>query len=93
MIRGRRLAFVGDSLNKNMWESLVCILKGSVKDERQVFEAHGRHQFRREAEYTLVFKVSLQSVLVRPAGSGSLGWVVRFDQNIAQLNRTEFGSV
>nr|VDD52880.1 unnamed protein product [Brassica oleracea] len=56
MIRGRRLVFVGDSLNRNMWESLVCILKGSVKDERQVFEAHGRHQFRREAEYTLVFK-------------------------------------
>ncbi|CAN7107245.1 unnamed protein product [Brassica rapa subsp. narinosa] len=56
MIRGRRLAFVGDSLNRNMWESLVCILKGSVKDESQVFEAHGRHQFRWEAEYSFVFK-------------------------------------
>lgn len=57
MIRGRRLVFVGDSLNRNMWESLVCILKGSVKDESQVFEAHGRHQFRWEAEYSFVFKV------------------------------------
>ncbi|RID63917.1 hypothetical protein BRARA_E02879 [Brassica rapa] len=56
MIRGRRLAFVGDSLNRNMWESLVCILKGSVKDKSQVFEAHGRHQFRWEAEYSFVFK-------------------------------------
>ncbi|KAF8109508.1 hypothetical protein N665_0095s0076 [Sinapis alba] len=56
MIRGRRLVFVGDSLNRNMWESLVCILKGSVKDESQVFEAHGRHQFRWEAEYSFVFK-------------------------------------
>ena len=61
MIRGRRLAFVGDSLNRNMWESLVCILKGSVKDKSQVFEAHGRHQFRWEAEYSFVFKVGLQS--------------------------------
>ncbi|KAL1204744.1 Protein trichome birefringence-like 1 [Cardamine amara subsp. amara] len=56
MIRGKRLVFVGDSLNRNMWESLVCILKGSVKDESQVFEAHGRHQFRWEAEYSFVFK-------------------------------------
>ncbi|CAA7016190.1 unnamed protein product [Microthlaspi erraticum] len=56
MIRGRRLVFVGDSLNRNMWESLVCILKGAVKDETQVFEAHGRHQFRWEAEYSFVFK-------------------------------------
>ncbi|KAJ0263867.1 Protein trichome birefringence [Hirschfeldia incana] len=56
MIRGRRLVFVGDSLNRNMWESLVCILKGSVKDRSQVFEAHGRHQFRWEAEYSFVFK-------------------------------------
>ncbi|ESQ48829.1 hypothetical protein EUTSA_v10020451mg [Eutrema salsugineum] len=56
MIRGKRLVFVGDSLNRNMWESLVCILKGSVKDESQVFEAHGRHHFRWEAEYSFVFK-------------------------------------
>ncbi|XP_010486896.1 PREDICTED: protein trichome birefringence-like 1 [Camelina sativa] len=56
MIRGKRLVFVGDSLNRNMWESLVCILKGSVRDETQIFEAHGRHQFRWEAEYSFVFK-------------------------------------
>ncbi|KAG2317975.1 hypothetical protein Bca52824_021097 [Brassica carinata] len=56
MIRGRRLVFVGDSLSRNMWESLVCILKGSVKDERQVFKAKGRHHFRWEAEYSFVFK-------------------------------------
>ncbi|CAN6863958.1 unnamed protein product [Brassica oleracea] len=57
MIRGRRLAFVGDLLNRNMWESLVCILKGLVKVKSQVFEAHGRHQFRWEAEYSFVFKL------------------------------------
>ncbi|KAL0690133.1 hypothetical protein Bca4012_089811 [Brassica carinata] len=39
-----------------MWESLVCILKGSVKVKSQVFEDHGRHQFRCEAEYSFVFK-------------------------------------
>ncbi|KAG7549779.1 PMR5 N-terminal domain [Arabidopsis thaliana x Arabidopsis arenosa] len=56
MLRGRRLVFVGDSLNRNMWESLVCILKGSVKDETKVYEARGRHHFRGEAEYSFVFQ-------------------------------------
>ncbi|CAN8237122.1 unnamed protein product [Cochlearia groenlandica] len=56
MLRERRLVFVGDSLNRNMWESLVCILKGSVKDQTNVYEASGRHHFRGEAEYSFVFK-------------------------------------
>ncbi|KAJ9184671.1 hypothetical protein P3X46_004375 [Hevea brasiliensis] len=56
MLRGKRLVFVGDSLNRNMWESLVCILKGSVKDPSQVFEANGRHHFRGEASYSFIFK-------------------------------------
>ncbi|CAA7026844.1 unnamed protein product [Microthlaspi erraticum] len=55
MLRGRRLVFVGDSLNRNMWESLVCMLKGSVKDKSKVYEASGRHHFRGEAEYSFVF--------------------------------------
>ncbi|KAK2989182.1 hypothetical protein RJ640_029374 [Escallonia rubra] len=54
--RGKRLAFVGDSLNRNMWESLVCILRNSVKDQRKVYEASGRHHFRSEASYSFVFK-------------------------------------
>ncbi|KAL0874801.1 hypothetical protein Bca101_024506 [Brassica carinata] len=56
MLRGRRLVFVGDSLNRNMWESLVCMLKGSVKDESRVYEARGRHLFRGEADYSFVFQ-------------------------------------
>ncbi|MFS7945898.1 putative PMR5 domain, PC-Esterase [Helianthus anomalus] len=33
LLRGKRLVFVGDSLNRNMWESLVCILRNSDKDQ------------------------------------------------------------
>ncbi|KAF5747730.1 protein trichome birefringence [Tripterygium wilfordii] len=56
LLRGKRLVFVGDSLNRNMWESLVCILRNSVKDQSKVFEAKGRHHFRGEASYSFVFK-------------------------------------
>ncbi|KAG2683293.1 hypothetical protein I3760_10G025400 [Carya illinoinensis] len=56
LLRGKRLVFVGDSLNRNMWESLVCILRNSVKDQTKVYEANGRHHFRGEASYSFVFK-------------------------------------
>jgi len=52
-----RLVFVGDSLNRNMWESLICVLRNSVKDKKKVFEASGRHEFRTEGSYSFLFKV------------------------------------
>lgn len=57
LLKGKRLVFVGDSLNRNMWESLVCILRNSLKDQTKVYEASGRHHFRSEASYSFVFKV------------------------------------
>lgn len=56
-LTGKRLVFVGDSLNRNMWESLVCILRNSVKDKRRVFEASGRHEFKTEGSYSFLFTV------------------------------------
>lgn len=65
LLRGKRLVFVGDSLNRNMWESLVCILRNSVKDRTKVYEASGRHHFRTEASYSFIFEVS-SSILHLP---------------------------
>ncbi|KAK8649330.1 hypothetical protein V6N13_130060 [Hibiscus sabdariffa] len=56
LLRGKRLVFVGDSLNRNMWESLVCILRNAAKKPKNVYEAHGRSYFRGEASYSFVFK-------------------------------------
>ncbi|KAJ0981210.1 hypothetical protein J5N97_009465 [Dioscorea zingiberensis] len=55
-LRGKRLVFVGDSLNRNMWESLVCVLRNSVKDKRKFFEMSGRREFRTEGSYSFLFK-------------------------------------
>ncbi|ONK66172.1 uncharacterized protein A4U43_C06F4870 [Asparagus officinalis] len=55
-LRGKRLVFVGDSLNRNMWESLVCILRNSVEDKSKVFEVSGRREFRTLGSYSFLFK-------------------------------------
>ncbi|PAN08516.1 hypothetical protein PAHAL_1G417000 [Panicum hallii] len=55
-LRGKRLVFVGDSLNRNMWESLICILRNSVKDKSKVFEVSGRSQFKAEGSYSFLFQ-------------------------------------
>ncbi|TVU28743.1 hypothetical protein EJB05_20274, partial [Eragrostis curvula] len=55
-LRGKRLVFVGDSLNRNMWESLICILRNSIKDKRKVFEVSGRSQFKAEGAYSFLFQ-------------------------------------
>ncbi|KAM3288808.1 protein trichome birefringence-like 1 [Capsicum chacoense] len=56
LLRGKRLVFVGDSLNRNMWESLICILRNSVKDQKKVYEESGRQHFRTEASYSFLFE-------------------------------------
>lgn len=55
-LRGRRLIFVGDSLNRNMWESLVCILRDSVKNKKRVYEASGRSEFKTKGYYAFRFE-------------------------------------
>ncbi|CAD5173431.1 unnamed protein product [Musa acuminata subsp. malaccensis] len=39
--RGKRVVIVGDSLNRNMWESLACILYSSVRRNRAYVKWHG----------------------------------------------------
>lgn len=56
LLRGKRLAFVGDSLNRNMWESLVCILRHGAKNKTRVHEISGRVEFRTEGFYAFLYE-------------------------------------
>lgn len=58
LLRGKRLVFVGDSLNRNMWQSLVCILRDSLEDKNRVFDVSGKREFRTEGFYAFRFAVS-----------------------------------
>ncbi|TKY69890.1 trichome birefringence 2 [Spatholobus suberectus] len=55
-LRGQKLVFVGDSLNRNMWESMVCILRQSVKDKKRVFEISGKTEFKKKGVYAFRFE-------------------------------------
>ncbi|TXG57983.1 hypothetical protein EZV62_015812 [Acer yangbiense] len=85
LLRGKRLVFVGDSLNRNMWESLICILKNSAKDPSNVFEAHGRHHFRGEIfkDYNFSVEFFVSPFLVQewemPEKDGSKKETLRLD--------------
>ncbi|KAL3501164.1 hypothetical protein ACH5RR_035613 [Cinchona calisaya] len=55
-LRGQKLIFVGDSLNRNMWESLVCILRHSIPNKKRVYEISGRTEFKKGGFYAFRFE-------------------------------------
>ncbi|KDP44302.1 hypothetical protein JCGZ_19169 [Jatropha curcas] len=56
ILRGKRVVFIGDSLNRNMWESMVCTLRNAAKDKNKVYEASGIDEFKKEGSYSFVFQ-------------------------------------
>ncbi|XP_004502134.1 protein trichome birefringence-like 4 [Cicer arietinum] len=58
MLRGKRVVFVGDSLNRNMWQSLVCALRSSLKDKSKsrIYQVSGRREFRIQGFFSFKFK-------------------------------------
>ncbi|XP_062186769.1 protein trichome birefringence-like 11 [Phragmites australis] len=41
ILRNRRLLFIGDSIGRNQWESMLCMLSSAVTDKSSVYEENG----------------------------------------------------
>ncbi|RLN33007.1 protein trichome birefringence-like 11 [Panicum miliaceum] len=41
ILRNRRLVFVGDSIGRNQWESMLCMLASAVADKGSIYEENG----------------------------------------------------
>lgn len=40
-LRNKRMAFVGDSIGRNQWESLLCMLSMAVSNKSSIYEVNG----------------------------------------------------
>ncbi|KAL6525508.1 Protein trichome birefringence-like 5 [Orobanche hederae] len=40
-LAGKKLMLVGDSMNRNQFESLLCLLRGGLPDKSKMYEVHG----------------------------------------------------
>ena len=64
MLRGKRMVFVGDSLNRNMWQSLICSLRMSLVDKKRMVEVSQVRKFRTEGFYSFKVKVISYSIII-----------------------------
>ncbi|XP_010551169.1 PREDICTED: protein trichome berefringence-like 7 [Tarenaya hassleriana] len=42
-LRGKRIVFVGDSMSRTQWESLICMLMTGLEDKTSVYEVNGNN--------------------------------------------------
>jgi hypothetical protein len=75
-LRNKRLVFVGDSLNRNQWVSLVCMVEISIPDSR-----HKMHTFNGSLiSFKALVRFSLINLQV--AETNNFHWQI---QNITNL--------
>lgn len=65
ILRGKRLVIVGDSLNRNQWESLACLLYSSVRSSRAFVRTRHSVRIFRAKDYGCSIEFFWSPFLVR----------------------------
>lgn len=58
-LRGKRLMLIGDSMNRNQFESMLCLLREGLSNKSRMFEVHGYKITKGRGYYVFKFVVSL----------------------------------
>lgn len=56
-LRGKRLMLVGDSMNRNQFESILCLLREGLEDKSKMYEVHGYKITKGRGYYIFKFEV------------------------------------
>lgn len=51
---------VGDSMNRNQFESLLCLLREGLSNKSSMYEIHGRRITKGKGYFVFKFEVKLQ---------------------------------
>ncbi|VAH41515.1 unnamed protein product [Triticum turgidum subsp. durum] len=88
-LRNRRVVFVGDSLNRNMWESLACILYTALPDRSRarVHHASSEHKIFRAMDYNCSVEFFWSPFLVQLETKQDRTKVLKLDQLPAMLQQ------
>ncbi|CAN4084251.1 unnamed protein product [Withania somnifera] len=55
-LKGKRLVLVGDSINRNQFESLLCILREALTNKSRMYKIHGYNIAKGRGYYVFKFK-------------------------------------
>ncbi|KAJ8748362.1 hypothetical protein K2173_002999 [Erythroxylum novogranatense] len=55
-LRNRRVVFVGDSVGRNQWESLLCMLASAISNGSSIYEVNGSPITKHKGFLTFIFK-------------------------------------
>lgn len=64
-LRGKRVVIIGDSLNRNQWESLICLLYSSIRPSRAIVKIRRSVRIFRAKDYDCSVEFFWSPFLVR----------------------------